>query len=65
MPLLLSPAGTFPALKAAIDAGADEVYLGGSMFNARMNADNFDKEGLKKASRLCKNSNVNMQFGNN
>lgn len=62
MPLLLSPAGTFPALKAAIDAGADEVYLGGSMFNARMNADNFDKEGLKKASRLCKNSNVNMHI---
>ncbi len=62
MPLLLSPAGTFSALKSAVDAGADEVYLGGSMFNARMNADNFDKEGLKKASRYCKNANVNMHI---
>ena len=35
-PLLLSPAGSFAALKAAIDAGADEVYLGGEMFNARI-----------------------------
>ena len=41
LPELLSPAGSPDALRAAIDAGADAVYLGGGSFHARMNADNF------------------------
>ena len=57
-PLLLSPAGSFAALKAAIDAGADEVYLGGEMFNARINASNFDRQALIRAGELCRDSNV-------
>lgn len=57
-PLLLSPAGSFAALKAAIDAGADEVYLGGEMFNARINASNFDRQSLIRAGGLCRDSNV-------
>lgn len=57
-PLLLSPAGSFAALKAAIDAGADEVYLGGEMFNARINASNFDRRSLIRAGELCRDSNV-------
>ena len=57
-PLLLSPAGSFQALKAAIDAGADEVYLGGEMFNARINASNFDRQSLIRAGELCRDSNV-------
>ncbi len=60
MPLLLSPAGSPQALKAAINAGADEVYLGGSMFNARINASNFDKDALIKAGRLCRGANVGL-----
>jgi len=62
MPKLLSPAGSMQALKAAINAGADEVYLGGSSFNARINAANFDKDALIKASRLCRNANVGMHI---
>ncbi len=61
-PKLLAPAGSMAALKAAIDAGADEVYLGGSAFNARINASNFDNDALVKAGRLCKNANVGMHI---
>ncbi len=57
-PLLLSPAGSVSALKAAINAGADEVYLGGSNFNARINASNFDNSSLVRAGELCRSSNV-------
>ncbi len=38
---LLAPAGNLERLHAAIDAGADAVYLGLEAFNARRNADNF------------------------
>ena len=38
LPELLAPAGSPEALEAAIAAGADAVYLGGSRFNARMTA---------------------------
>lgn len=61
-PLLLSPAGSPAALKAAINAGADEVYLGGSDFNARINASNFDRDALIKAGELCHTSNVGMHI---
>lgn len=46
---LLAPAGSFESLKAAIQNGADAVYLGGGKFNARINADNFTGEDLAKA----------------
>ncbi len=46
---LLAPAGSFEALKAAIQNGADAVYLGGGRFNARMNAGNFTEEEFIKA----------------
>lgn len=46
---LLSPAGSFEALKAAVSAGADAVYLGGSRFGARAYAPNFQGEELTKA----------------
>ena len=49
LPELLSPAGSPEALEAAITAGADAVYLGGSRFNARMNAHNFDTAALREA----------------
>ncbi len=62
MPLLLAPAGSPQALKAAIDAGADEVYLGGSAFNARINANNFDNAALIKAGQLCRSTNVGLHI---
>lgn len=46
---VLSPAGSFESLKAAICAGADAVYLGGDRFGARAFADNFDLENMKRA----------------
>lgn len=46
---LLAPAGSYEAFKAAIENGADAVYLGGKLFNARASAANFETEELKKA----------------
>jgi putative protease len=45
---LLAPVGSFQALNAAIDAGADAVYLGIKGFNMRAAARNFSIEDLKK-----------------
>ncbi len=53
LPELLSPAGSFDALRAAIDGGADAVYMGGASFNARINAENFTKESMGEAVRLA------------
>lgn len=55
---LLSPAGNFESLKAAVQNGADSVYLGGRLFNARQNCENFDNDLLKKAITYCKLRNV-------
>ena len=46
---LLAPAGNATALHAAVTAGADAVYLGLEMFNARRGADNFTVETLREA----------------
>ena len=46
---LLAPAGNFEALAAAVESGADAIYLGGDKFNARAYADNFNGEILAKA----------------
>lgn len=58
MSKLLSPAGNMQALDAAIAAGADEVYLGGNIMNARIGAKNFDSESLVKAGELCRKNGV-------
>ncbi len=57
-PELLAPAGSYETLVSAIQGGADAVYLGGKLFNARMNAKNFDSDGLKKAVSLCHEKGV-------
>ncbi|MCH5180681.1 MAG: U32 family peptidase [Erysipelotrichales bacterium] len=44
---LLAPAGNMEAFKAAINNGADAVYLGLNNFNARMKADNFTIENIR------------------
>ena len=43
---LLSPVGDFECLKAAVQNGADAVYLGASAFSARARATNFDNNQL-------------------
>ena len=50
---LLAPAGSLESLKAAVTAGADAVYAGGSRFGARAYADNFTKEQLLEAIDYC------------
>ncbi|MCX7923741.1 MAG: U32 family peptidase [Clostridia bacterium] len=46
---LLAPAGDWEAFVAAVENGANAVYLGGKLFNARQFAGNFDSEQIKEA----------------
>lgn len=55
---LLSPAGERDSLTAAVQNGADAVYLGGSAFSARRYAGNFDDAALKAALDYCHIRNV-------
>lgn len=57
---LLAPAGSMDALKAAIAGGADAIYVGGSRFNARAYATNFNIEELEEAVKLCHLHNVSL-----
>ena len=50
---LLAPAGSMDALKAAVQNGADAVYLGCGTFNARQNAKNFTPQTLTEAVKYC------------
>ncbi|MCF0156117.1 MAG: U32 family peptidase [Veillonella sp.] len=50
---LLAPAGSMENFIAALDAGADAIYLGGKGFNARAHAANFDIDLLEEAVRLA------------
>lgn len=51
---LLAPAGNLDAVIAAVQNGADAVYMGfGDGFNARRSADNFTQESFAKAVRYC------------
>ena len=49
IPELLAPAGSPLAFEAAIEGGADAIYVGGLAFNARINAKNFSPDELKSA----------------
>ncbi len=53
MPELLAPAGSFAHLKAAVNAGADAVYMGGRQYSARAYAENFSKEEILEALRYA------------
>lgn len=55
---LLSPVGSFDCLKAAVQSGADCVYFGGELFNARASANNFNDDELKRAIEYAKLRNV-------
>lgn len=50
---LLSPAGNMDALIAAVQAGADAIYLGGILFSARAFAGNFTNDEIKEAINYC------------
>ncbi len=57
-PELLSPAGDWESLQAAVTNGADAVYLGTREFNARTNARNFNIDDLKKTVDYCHHQGV-------
>ena len=50
---LLAPAGGYEALTAAVQNGADAVYMGFGAFNARRSAKNFTDEEFASAVRYC------------
>lgn len=50
---LLAPAGDFACFRAAVNAGADAVYLGGNQFGARAYAGNFSDEEIVRALRIA------------
>ncbi len=52
-PEMLAPVGSWDSLLAAIENGADAVYLGGQAFNARQYAQNFTREKLEEAVRTA------------
>lgn len=53
LPEILAPAGSFEAVVAAVNSGADAVYLGQKSFSARASAANFDADELARAVSLC------------
>ena len=55
---VLAPAGNPAALKAAVFAGADAVYMGGSLFSARASAVNFSREEMREAVLFARERNV-------
>ena len=50
---ILAPAGSVPALEAAVYNWAAAVYLGLSEFNARMGAENFTEENIADSIAFC------------
>ncbi len=54
---LLAPAGSPASLRAAVEAGADAVYMG-AFWNARMRGRNFSQDELAKAIAYCRKEGV-------
>ncbi|MGN0667346.1 MAG: U32 family peptidase [Huintestinicola sp.] len=50
---VLAPAGDGERLRAALDFGADAVYLGGKTYGMRQGPKNFDEDGLREAVESC------------
>lgn len=60
LPELLAPVGGKKQLIAAVENGADAVYMGGKLFNARQNAENFDEIEFKEAIEYAHIRGVNV-----
>ncbi|MDO5718034.1 MAG: U32 family peptidase [Tissierellia bacterium] len=57
---LLAPAGDITKLKAAIEYGADAVYLAGKNFGLRTASKNFNSDQLEEAVRYCHDRGKNL-----
>lgn len=65
LPELLSPAGDLTRLKAAVDYGADAVYLAGEEFGMRTAASNFGEEDLKEGIAYAHSNGVKVHVACN
>lgn len=65
IPELLCPAGDLTRLKAAVDFGADAVYIAGEEFGMRTAAGNFGGEDLKKGIEYAHSSGVKVHVACN
>ncbi len=59
---ILAPVGSKESLIAAVNSGADAVYMGTKNFNARIKADNFSFEQVKEAIDYCHARNVKVNI---
>ena len=64
-PELLCPAGSPAAFDAAIEGGADAIYIGGTAFNARINAKNFTAEDIRAAVKRAHSFGVKVYIAAN
>ena len=62
---LLAPAGSMEALRAAVQNGANAVYLGCGTFNARQGAKNFTPQTLTEAVKYCHVRSVDVHLALN
>ena len=65
IPELLCPAGDIARLYAAVDYGADAVYLAGEEFGMRTAAANFGEEDLKKGIEYAHKNGVKVHIAGN
>ena len=57
---ILAPCGSIESLAAALNSGADAVYIGMKQFSARKNAENFSVDELKTACEECHRRGVKL-----
>lgn len=57
---LLAPAGSMESVYAAVQNGADAIYVGGNKFSARAYANNLDEAALEETVKYCHYYNVNV-----
>lgn len=62
---ILAPAGGFDSVIAAVNSGADAVYIGAKAFSARASAHNFDDEELRECVKFCHRRGVKVHLALN
>lgn len=62
---ILSPAGGFDSVIAAVRSGADAVYIGAKTFSARAGAHNFDEDEMRECVRYCHERGVKVHLALN
>jgi putative protease len=55
---ILAPVGNFTMLKTAINAGADEIYFGSTLFSMRAGANNFTPNEFSRIAQECHENGI-------